>query len=387
MADYDDQQQGGQDQGTRERFQQYPARAVASNNWRNKDDSPRGDPQPRQSYRGGGRFDSPRQSGGYGGQQQQVSETRLYVGNLLYSAQKDDIAQFFAENGFNVANLNMSIDPETGRNPSYCFVDFDTADEASRAMSELNGRDVMGRTVRISPGVQKNRGEQSGGYRSSQGQGERGGYGGRTDSTNGKFDRNRSRSPRRLTTNPEGPRQSFGRFNGGRDAPSQGYGGYRERDSQQSEGSGKRLYIGNLPKIEPQEAVEESIQGLFTSLGVEITSVSKLIAPHESKADLGGDHHFCFVDLARPEDADTAIQGLDGKEGPWGGHGSTLRVNRAREQGARRGPREGGYQPREQGGGGYQGRRTDGEQGAGGYQNRRTEGQRDWRTSRQDAGQ
>lgn len=47
----------------------------------------------------------------------------------------------------------MSIDPATGRNPSYCFVDFDSADEAGRAMGELNGVELLGRGVRINLGV------------------------------------------------------------------------------------------------------------------------------------------------------------------------------------------------------------------------------------------
>jgi len=139
--------------------QQYPQRSFASNNWRSKDDAARaeGQERPRRSEpyqsRNSAQYGSPR------GQQQDVSGTRLYVGNLLYTAQKDDIASFFAENGFTITNVSMSIDPETGRNPSYCFVDFESVEDASRAMSELNGKDVMGRAVRINPGVAKRAGE------------------------------------------------------------------------------------------------------------------------------------------------------------------------------------------------------------------------------------
>ncbi len=151
MADQEQFQDGEVRERPRRQFQQYPQRSNASNNWRTKDDSPRTEPQSRQN-RQSGAFGSPRTFGGQG-QQRETSDTRLYVGNLLYSAQKDDILQFFNENGFNVANISMSLDPETGRNPSYCFVDFENAEDASRAMGELNGRDVLGRTVRISPGV------------------------------------------------------------------------------------------------------------------------------------------------------------------------------------------------------------------------------------------
>ena len=47
----------------------------------------------------------------------------------------------------------MSIDPFTGRNPSYCFVELATKDEATEAMTELQGQLVLGRPMRIGEGV------------------------------------------------------------------------------------------------------------------------------------------------------------------------------------------------------------------------------------------
>ena len=147
---------GGQDETQQRRgYQQYPQRSAASINWRQKDDAPRAEPQQRTRGGRGGAFGSP---AGFGHQQRETSDTRLYVGNLLYSATKDDITQFFSSNGFNPNNITMSIDPETGRNPSYCFADFDSSEDASKAINELNGQDLMGRTVRISPGVARRQG-------------------------------------------------------------------------------------------------------------------------------------------------------------------------------------------------------------------------------------
>ena len=177
MADQEQFQDGQGEERQRRQFQQMPQRSNASNNWRMKDDAPRASPQPRQNRPQSGAFGSPRGSYQGQGQQRETSDTRLYVGNLLYSAQKDDILQFFNENGFNVANISMSIDPETGRNPSYCFVDFDNPEDASRAMAELNGQDVLGRTVRINPGMAKRQnfegGEGARQYSSPRGYGER----------------------------------------------------------------------------------------------------------------------------------------------------------------------------------------------------------------------
>lgn len=81
--------------------------------------------------------------------------TRLYVGNLPYKAQADDIQHLFKVNGFATTQIDISTDPFTGRNPSYCFVDLRTVEEATTAMAELNGMEVLGRPVKIKPGVAK----------------------------------------------------------------------------------------------------------------------------------------------------------------------------------------------------------------------------------------
>jgi hypothetical protein len=96
--------------------------------------------------------------------------------------------------------------------------------------------------------------------------------------------------------------------------------------------------VGNLPRIEPQSALDEEIQSLFAThlsdANVTPTAVSKLISPHPSKATEPGNHHYCFVDLERAEDMDVVITKLNGCEGSWGG---SVRVNRAKEQ-RERGP-------------------------------------------------
>lgn len=55
----------------------------------------------------------------------------------------------------NSERIDIAIDPFTGRNPSYCFVDLQNKEHAERAMTELDGRDMLGRPVKIKPGVAK----------------------------------------------------------------------------------------------------------------------------------------------------------------------------------------------------------------------------------------
>lgn len=56
-------------------------------------------------------------------------------------------------------------------------------------------------------------------------------------------------------------------------------------------------------------------------------NVSKLFAPHPAKRFESGDHYYLFVDLSSVEEAQRAMDTLNGQQGPWGG---PLRVQRAR---------------------------------------------------------
>jgi len=105
----------------------------------------------------------------------------------------------------------------------------------------------------------------------------------------------------------------------------------------------KKLYVGNLPF----SASEPEIQELFSQHG-EVASVA-LIMDRETGRPRG----FGFVEMANDDEADKAIDALNGQE--FGGR--ALTVNEARE----RQPRGGGG-----GGGGYGGGGGGGRGGGGG---------------------
>ena len=146
-----------------------PGRSTASGNWRTQDSTPRAEPQQGRNQRS---YNQNREGGGSA--ESNVPDTRLYVGNLLYTAERHDVEEFFVGHGFSISGLSMSIDPFTNRNKSYAFVDFETVDEAQRALNELNGQELLGRAVKINPGMRKEAG--AGGYQSRGGGfGQRGG--------------------------------------------------------------------------------------------------------------------------------------------------------------------------------------------------------------------
>jgi RNA recognition motif-containing protein len=73
--------------------------------------------------------------------------TKLYVGNLPFTATEDAVRALFAPHG-TVEKLSLVTDRDTGRARGFGFVEMSNTD-ASRAMQALNGQDFEGRALRI----------------------------------------------------------------------------------------------------------------------------------------------------------------------------------------------------------------------------------------------
>jgi RNA recognition motif-containing protein len=73
--------------------------------------------------------------------------TKLYVGNLPFTATEDAVRALFAPHGA-VEKISLVTDRDTGRPRGFGFVEMSNAD-ASRAMQALNGQDFEGRALRI----------------------------------------------------------------------------------------------------------------------------------------------------------------------------------------------------------------------------------------------
>ena len=86
--------------------------------------------------------------------------TSLFVGNLPYSATEGDLRDLMARAG-TVAGVRLVTDLDTGRSRGYAFVEMATADEAARAIGELNGFNLNGRSIVVNEA--RSRGEGPGG--------------------------------------------------------------------------------------------------------------------------------------------------------------------------------------------------------------------------------
>lgn len=81
--------------------------------------------------------------------------TKLYVGNLPFTATEDSVRNLFTPHG-TVETLALINDRDTGRPRGFGFIEMSSAD-ASRAMQALNGKDFDGRALRINEAQDKPR--------------------------------------------------------------------------------------------------------------------------------------------------------------------------------------------------------------------------------------
>jgi len=87
--------------------------------------------------------------------------TKLYVGNLPWSTTEEELRQMFAEMG-EVQSVALITDRETGRSRGFGFVELDD-EGAQKAISELNGKDMDGRALRVNEAQDKPRRSGGGG--------------------------------------------------------------------------------------------------------------------------------------------------------------------------------------------------------------------------------
>ncbi len=95
----------------------------------------------------------------------------IFVGNLSFGASEDSVRSMFEAYGA-VDRVSIVTDRDTGQSRGFGFVEMSVIADADRAIAELNGRDLDGRTLNINEARPKeDRGSNGGG-------GNRGGFGG-----------------------------------------------------------------------------------------------------------------------------------------------------------------------------------------------------------------
>jgi cold-inducible RNA-binding protein len=75
--------------------------------------------------------------------------TRIYVGNLPYSATTEQLTQLFTAFG-DVTDATIIVDRDSGRSKGFGFVEMADGASARTAIAELNGTMLDDRAIRVS---------------------------------------------------------------------------------------------------------------------------------------------------------------------------------------------------------------------------------------------
>jgi RNA recognition motif-containing protein len=100
---------------------------------------------------------------------------KLYVGNIPYETNENDLQALFAEAGA-VESVNVVRDRETGRARGFAFVEMATDQDAQAAVTQLNDRAFGGRRLTVNearPQTPRAGGGGGGGYGRGNGGGRR----------------------------------------------------------------------------------------------------------------------------------------------------------------------------------------------------------------------
>ena len=174
----------------------------------------------------------------------------------------------------------MSIDPFTGRNPSYCFVDLHTALDATRALLALPDVLLRGRPVKV-----------------------------------------RENTERRRTWNSAYPKPKLRKLTSLYD-PALVFNRYEDRHKSREHWmalneEARRLWISGILHHD-QRQVNLDMRSLFQ--GWNILAVSKPIFPRPELVPEGCQpHYYCFVDFSSAIEAAEAAAALDKHSTPDGG--------------------------------------------------------------------
>ncbi|RKR80813.1 RNA recognition motif-containing protein [Mucilaginibacter gracilis] len=98
----------------------------------------------------------------------------IFVGSLPFKVEESELKEVFEEFG-EVTSVKIITDRETGRSKGFGFIEMPDDEAAQKAISEVNGAELYGRTIVVNQAEEKKeRPSGGGGYRGGSGGG--GGY-------------------------------------------------------------------------------------------------------------------------------------------------------------------------------------------------------------------
>ena len=77
-----------------------------------------------------------------------VGEAKLYVGNLDFRVDEADLVELFSKVG-SVGEVSIVRHADTGRSRGFAFVTMMTKEDGEKAVNELDGEDLKGRSLQV----------------------------------------------------------------------------------------------------------------------------------------------------------------------------------------------------------------------------------------------
>ena len=84
---------------------------------------------------------------------------RLYVGNQPFSADESAVRALFEQNERTVEEVKLITDRDTGRPRGFGFVEMGNSEDADKAVSELNGHEMEGRSLTVNEARERTGGD------------------------------------------------------------------------------------------------------------------------------------------------------------------------------------------------------------------------------------
>jgi RNA recognition motif-containing protein len=91
--------------------------------------------------------------------------TRIFVGNLSFEATEEDLRDLFSAADREVQQVSIVKDRDSGRSRGFGFVEMASAPAASAAITELDGKQLYGRPLRVNAAHDRPKHDRSSGDR------------------------------------------------------------------------------------------------------------------------------------------------------------------------------------------------------------------------------
>jgi len=103
--------------------------------------------------------------------------SKVFVGNLDFNTSRDEVQSLFSQVG-SIRDVFLPTDRDSGRPRGFAFVEFESEEDAQKAIERFNGYELSGRALRVNAAEDRPRGGSGGGRGGFSGGGYGGGGGG-----------------------------------------------------------------------------------------------------------------------------------------------------------------------------------------------------------------